>query len=104
MLATRTRLRVLLFLIGALVVSGCAEGNDLFGRELYLEACASCHLREEVDWGPGSGRADALTDAEMEATIRDGVDSMPAFGSSYSQEQIDSLIAHLRSLGQPAGN
>ena len=81
----------------AVTLAGCGGTEELFGAELYREACATCHDRAEYDLGPGSDSA-ALEDADLEHAIRFGRTGMPAFDSSYTDEQIAGLVSYLRRL------
>jgi mono/diheme cytochrome c family protein len=40
-----------------------------------------------------------LTDAQLAQIISDGKGGMPPFKNSLSEDQIHSLVAHIRSLG-----
>jgi mono/diheme cytochrome c family protein len=81
--------------------------------EIYANMCASCHGSE----GKGDGMAAAafdptptnLADAEYQASktddelaqaISDGKGLMPGFGQQLSAEEIQSLVAYIRELGQ----
>jgi cytochrome c6 len=73
----------------------------------FRTKCAMCHGQD----GSGSevGKSmnvpdlrapvvQKLTDAQLAQTISDGKGGMPPFKSSLSEDQIHSLVAHIRSL------
>lgn len=79
------------------------------GRQVYAEHCGVCHFsaNRAKKVGPGlkgiyrraqfaSGRK--VDDAGMRAWILKGGADMPAFEESLTTEQIDDLIAYLKTL------
>ncbi len=94
----------------ALLLSGCGDGEEVDARALFAANCAVCH-------GPaGEGGAgapplsdpaylpDQLSDAEMTASIRNGVQdvaedygAMPGF-SRFDEEQLAALVELVREL------
>jgi mono/diheme cytochrome c family protein len=86
-------------------------GGQADGPRVYAEACARCHGPDGVP-DPGLraqlGVKD-LTDPELHARlsdddlrrqIREGSDNkkMPAFNEMLTPEQVDALVAHIRTL------
>jgi mono/diheme cytochrome c family protein len=75
-----------------------AAGFD--GNQLFATSCGWCHFK--------GGRADGkgpklmgtpLTDAEIVARIRNGKPGqMPAYGSSFSDDQLRAIVAYIREL------
>lgn len=79
-------------------------------ESVWTTQCAPCH--------GGSGRGDgplsrsfqgvrdlsdpqwqgATTDADIAAVIRNGRNRMPAFGEALSDDTVNALVAHIRSL------
>lgn len=114
----------LLTCAGLLFAATLAWGNDLeTGRKLYLENCAACHGREGKGDGPGMGalpvkptdHTDAAamgahTDEHLFHIIAQGGMAvgrspfMPAWGEQLSEEQMNALVAYIRSLSAPAKN
>jgi mono/diheme cytochrome c family protein len=98
--------------LGALALAACRERGEVKdGRALFGEICARCH-------GP-DGRGDPvaklqlgvpdmtdpawqarLTDDDIWITVRKGSRSkkMPGFGDTFTSEQLDSIIKHVRSF------
>jgi mono/diheme cytochrome c family protein len=81
--------------------------------DMFANMCAMCHGVE----GKGDGMAAAAfdpkptnfadteyqaskTDDELVQAISEGTGSMPAFGQQLSAEEIQSLVAYIRELGQ----
>lgn len=90
-------------LLSLLVLSGCSgqPSADASGAEIYDQLCARCH---GADLGGGIGPAigagsDVVdrSDEYIRGVIENGRGSMPAFGSTLDDGQIDRLIGYLRS-------
>lgn len=83
-------------------------------RALFNAACATCHGREGGGGGPNlppgvavpnfGDRAwqSARSDEELAKVIREGRNTMPAFGEQLRAEGVDALVAYVRSLGAAA--
>lgn len=69
------------------------------GRSLFLKNCAHCHAVDATgDDGPDL-RGLKRKDDWIARRIRNGVKGeMTAFGEKFSQQDIDALIAYLRTL------
>jgi mono/diheme cytochrome c family protein len=83
------------------------------GRALFERRCQRCHgddgtggpVRDRIPEIPNftSGRWQAShTDGQLQVSILDGGTRMPSFRGVISEEQLDALVAQLRSFG-PAG-
>jgi len=74
-------------------------------ENLFASTCGWCHS----DGGRAAGRGpklmdSPLTDAEMAYRIKAGKQgAMPAFGSSFNDEQIKAIVQYARNL-KPAGS
>ena len=105
---------VLTLFVGlTLFVSSIARANpgpdSEASRATFRTKCAMCH-------GPDGGGSEVgksmnvpdlrspvtqkLPDAQLAQIISDGKGGMPSFKSSLSEEQIHSLVVHIRSLHQ----
>lgn len=79
-------------------------GEKPFTKEdatsLFTMRCASCH-GDDGKLGV-SGAKDLsiskLTDAEITSIIYNGKNGMPAFGDSFTKEQLDALVPIVKSL------
>lgn len=76
------------------------------GGKLFEGECASCHSVKPEDASPFGppmlaglfGDKSKTTPKQAEEIIRKGQGAMPAYGATLSDEQIDSLLAYLKSL------
>lgn len=78
---------------------------------LFQVSCASCHGNDGRGRGPGLPPGAAApdftsesfqasrTDAEIERVIAEGQGMMPGFGTQVTQQGIEALRTHVRSLG-----
>ncbi|MGQ9897332.1 MAG: c-type cytochrome [Acidobacteriota bacterium] len=106
-----------LALLGALAISQAAPsqkgkrvGNVANGKQLFAETCAPCHSATSKTTNVGPGLQGLFKSKKMPATdrpvsvavikaqIQKGGGGMPAFGSKYTPQQLDDLIAYLRTL------
>jgi mono/diheme cytochrome c family protein len=99
-------------LLVGLVGAGCSgRPSSQEGQALFLQICARCH----GDDGKGNpverarlGVPDMtdpvfharLNDDQMKHAIRKGSTSgkMPPFGTSFSEQQLEAIVAHVRTL------
>ena len=104
---------LLLFLGLSLFVASIVRANPgpdtAAGKATFQTKCAMCH-------GPDGGGSEVgksmnvpdlpsqavqkLSDAELAQIISNGKGGMPAFKDSFSEDQIHSLVGHIRSLRQ----
>jgi mono/diheme cytochrome c family protein len=92
--------------------AGTTDGD--LGARVYAQRCALCHGPE----GKGDGAAAAglnpkprnhtdgaymnsRTNDQLLAVIRNGKGAMPAWGSVLSEEEIQAVLKHVRTLAQP---
>ncbi len=94
----------------AVVLGGCDGGQEVDGQALFAANCAVCHgpAGEGGEGAPALTEPaylpDQLSDAEVAAAIRNGVDDvpdgygpMPAF-SRFDDEQLAALVEVVRDL------
>ncbi len=102
--ATRLLALVAAIIAGAALLAGCSGSTEgLLGQELYNKSCELCHGadgRRGTQIGAGSPAVE-LSDEQLRGAIAVGPGTMPGF-PRFSQEQLDSLVAHIRDL--QAGN
>ena len=104
---------LLLFVGLTLFVASIARANpgpdNAAGSATYRTKCAMCHGQD----GSGSEVGKSMKvpdlrspvvqkqpDAQLAQIISEGKGGMPAFKTSLSEEQIQGLVAHIRSLRQ----
>ena len=103
---------VALLLVG--LCAGCGDGTDwsargpteeeyapdalALGRPVYGESCATCHATDgSGGFGPSlRGKGHKYTYDEQRQIIERGKRSMPGFGASLTEQEIDALLAHVR--------
>jgi cytochrome c6 len=78
------------------------------GKALYKAKCANCHAEDGSGQSPmgkkmnlrdlGSKEVQAQTDKELYAWTADGKGKMPAYKSKLSDEEINALVAHMRTM------
>jgi mono/diheme cytochrome c family protein len=106
--------RLAVIVIVLAVLGGCdrrVAGGSADGAEVFAQACASCHGPEGIPPAAMEARLGVkdltaaelhqrLSDADLRRQIALGSadHKMPAFGSVLSEEQLEALVAHLRSL------
>ena len=80
---------------------GDGESGPPIAESLYNKHCASCHRNN----GEGASapalvgdEATEYSDEELAVIIADGVESMPAFSSQLTAEEIDMVIDYIREL------
>lgn len=94
---------LVLMLVTVVALSACTgrPAADASGAEIYSQLCARCHGADLGGGiGPPLGAESELVDRAddyIEGVIRGGRGSMPAFGNTLDDTQIDRLIGFLRS-------
>lgn len=88
--------------------SGSTGASASSGADVYATSCASCHVADgSGGQGPaiGDGKAAAkYSDAEMVRLVTNGRAAMPAFSSKLSTDEIDDVVAFVRTaLGTESG-
>jgi len=104
---------LLLFLGLSLFVASIVRANPgpdtAAGKATFQTKCATCHGPDGAGSAVGksmnvpdlrSQAAQKLSDTELAEIISNGKGGMPAFKDSLSEDQIHSLVAHIRSLRQ----
>jgi mono/diheme cytochrome c family protein len=95
-----------LFLIG-LTLPGSTHAQQT-GEKTFQASCTLCHAADGSGSSPTgkalkakdlrSDEVQKQTDAELAAVIAKGRGKMPAFGSKFSPDVINSLVAYIRTL------
>jgi mono/diheme cytochrome c family protein len=98
--------------IVALSLAPPAGAADLAnGKKVYADSCARCHgaggkgdgaMAAYLDPKPSNFTDKALmgqrTDAQLKEVILQGKGAMPSYKDQMSEEVVDDVVAHLRSL------
>jgi mono/diheme cytochrome c family protein len=98
----------LLIVLAAAVSAARAQDlseTQLRGRQLLAQSCGICHLQPSLGvktYGPLLSRAAAGgSDDVMRAFIVNGTDRMPAFRYYLKPEEIEAIIAYLKTVPAP---
>jgi mono/diheme cytochrome c family protein len=92
--------------LGAAAGPASAHGQQLLGLRLFNQSCRVCHTKPTLlspQYGPTlsmntlGGNADA-----MHAIISGGTPRMPAFKYDFKPEQIDAIVAYIKTIPAPA--
>ena len=76
------------------------------GRDLFNQSCMVCHVKLQITsptkYGPDLSR-NALggQEAVMREVISNGTPNMPGFKYHFESDQIDAIIAYLKTLPAP---
>jgi mono/diheme cytochrome c family protein len=103
-------------LVGASVASApaqpfpAADGLtplELRGRNLFNQSCMVCHVKLQITspakYGPDlSQNALGGQEAVMRDVISNGTPNMPGFKYHFEPDQIDAIIAYLKTLPAPS--
>ena len=105
------RVSELLVLLAAAAFPAAAHAqaglNDtqLRGRQIFAQSCGVCHLQPSFGvktYGPMLNRAaTAGNDEMMRAFIVNGTDRMPAFKYYLKPDEVDAIIAYVRTVPAP---
>ncbi len=92
------------WLLAALLACAGAEAGNVFeGKRLYSKHCQSCHGvdgRGVMPGMPDFSRGEGLfaTQEQLRAVIVGGKGVMPAFFKQFEDDQVDDVIAYLRTF------
>ena len=78
------------------------------GAALFTSKCAACHGKDGAAKTPmgaklkvqdlSSPTIQKMSDADLKKIVSDGKDKMPSYKAKLTKEQIDTLVAYVRSL------
>jgi mono/diheme cytochrome c family protein len=79
---------------------GAAPSGEFDVPKLFATSCGWCHLNGGRVAGKGPQlMGTTMTDAEIMSRIRNGkTGQMPAFGSTFNEEQLKAIVAYIRGL------
>jgi mono/diheme cytochrome c family protein len=94
--------------------AGGAQASGDLGAQVYAQRCVLCHGATGHGDGPAAASLNphprnhtdgsymnTRTDAQLLEVIRHGKGAMPAWGSVLSEEEIQAVLKHVRSLAVP---
>ena len=105
----RRRVSTQLILLAAAAQAALAQGDlnetQLRGRQIFAQSCGICHLQPSLGvktYGPMLNKtATAGNDDVMRAFIVNGTDRMPAFKYYLKPDEVDAIIAYVRTVPAP---
>lgn len=90
----------------AIVYAQSASPDGAEGRRLFHQKCALCHVANTVgeqSYGPKLSKAQVeRSEAAVKQIIAVGGVRMPGFQHTLQPQQIDAIVAFLRTLGTPS--
>jgi mono/diheme cytochrome c family protein len=81
--------------------------KQLMGRNLFAQSCVVCHVRVQVTalgiYGPALSKMSlGGQDDVMREFISNGTPNMPGFKYHFRPDQIDAIVAYIKTLPVPA--
>lgn len=94
---------VLALLFGLLLTQAALAGDPFAGSGIYAHYCVSCHGGDgsgEVAGTPSFRGGAMLTRSQTDliSTVTVGKDLMPAFRGILTEQQIDDVVAYIRTF------
>lgn len=96
-----------------ILAAATASAQDA-GANIYKSKCARCHGADGMSHtfegkmtraaALSEPAAVAMTDADLIAVVRNGKKKMPAFAKKLNDEQIESVVAYVRTLQKAKTN
>lgn len=78
-----------------------AAGGASGGPAVFAQNCSGCHGPSgEGGSGPALKAAAGLADADIKGIIETGKGRMPSFAGKVAADQLDGLVAHVKSLAK----
>jgi mono/diheme cytochrome c family protein len=81
--------------------------KQLLGRNLFAQSCVVCHVKVQLTtlgiYGPALSRISLGGQEDvMRELISNGTPNMPGFKYHFRPDQIDAIVAYLKTLPAPA--
>jgi cytochrome c6 len=103
------RIFAILIFLATAAWPGFAQPADTSAASTYKTTCVACHGPDGRGSTVGkslhaadfhSAQVQQQSDSQLATAISDGRGNMPAFGTRMSQDQINSLVKYIRTLGK----
>jgi mono/diheme cytochrome c family protein len=102
-------LLVILVVLAAASMGWALPPDTPEGNAAFKAQCASCHGPDGA--GTSAGRSlnvldlrsptvQGQSDAQLEQIVKNGINNMPGFGDSLSDQEIAAVVAHVRTFGK----
>jgi mono/diheme cytochrome c family protein len=78
-----------------------SAGDPAAGQIVFEDSCSMCHDPKSTEMMIGPGLKDVSkrkSEAEIREQIASGSDMMPPFANKLSEEEINNLVAYLKTL------
>lgn len=80
--------------------------NELTGMRLFNQSCRVCHTKPQLSsplYGPALSRQSLGGQGDvMREVISNGTPRMPGFKHHFQPQQIDAIVAYLKTIPAPA--
>lgn len=109
LLAALIGLFVLFVLLAAASMGWALPPDKPSGNVTFQAQCASCHGPDGAGTSAGRSlnvvdlRSPAVqdqSDSQLEQIVKNGINNMPAFGDSLSDQEVVAVIAHVRTFAK----
>jgi cytochrome c6 len=96
-----------------LTASPAATQDSSTGAGIYKSKCVTCHGQDGSGTAVGkslkvldlrSAEVQSRSDAELTQVISDGKDNMPGFKGTITDDEIQAVLAHVRTLAAKSGS
>jgi cytochrome c6 len=107
------QLGILAVALGALAIFTCAPNasaaDEAAGEKAFQSNCVVCHGQDGTGTPTGkalkapdlhSDQVQKMTDAQIADQIANGKNNMPPFKNTLTKDQIQSLVAYVRTFGK----
>ena len=101
----------LLSVAGAALVAPAFGADPAKAKKIYVDKCLKCHGEKGKGDGPKAwdlskkpadytdkAKMAKFTDADLKKAVKEGKKPMPAFGKKLSDEDINGVVAYIRSF------
>jgi mono/diheme cytochrome c family protein len=102
-------LLVLMVILAAASLGWAAPPDTPAGNATFTAKCASCHGPDGAGTAAGRSlnvvdlRAPAVqgqSNAQLEQIVKNGINNMPAFGDTLSDQEIAAVVTHVRTFAK----
>jgi mono/diheme cytochrome c family protein len=104
---------MMLFVVGAVLVAPGFGADLAKGKSVYVDKCLKCHGEKGKGDGPKAedlekkpadytdkAKMAKFTDEDLKKVVKEGKKPMPAYGKKLTEDQINDVIAYVRSFAE----
>ncbi len=90
-----------------------AAADQASGSSTFQTNCAACHGQDGAGTAAGrslnvidlrSAAVQSQSNEQLQQIVKHGINDMPAFSDSLTDQQIAAVVAHVRSFGKQQGS